>query len=87
TENLPPGYLFLCPLPDFQSDLPACFHVPDCPEYWSLDPSGAESLGLQQARNLGFPDMEFRMEVLGTVWDASVYAGICEFHEAKGFDP
>jgi hypothetical protein len=44
-------------------------------------------LGLQEARNLGLPDMEFRMEVLGTVWDASVYTGICEFHEAKGFDP
>ncbi|KAJ7197712.1 hypothetical protein C8J57DRAFT_1029209, partial [Mycena rebaudengoi] len=50
--------------------------------YWSLDPSGTERLGSEEAERLGFPSFTVRMS-----WDDLVYAGIREFHEAKGFDP
>jgi hypothetical protein len=36
---------------------------------------------------LGFPAIEFKMEVRALSWDANVYDGIRQFHEAKGFDP
>ncbi|KAJ6518120.1 hypothetical protein C8R47DRAFT_6829 [Mycena vitilis] len=61
--------------------------MPDCPAYWSLDPSGAEQLTTDEARSLGFPDIQFRMEVWGRCWDDSVYAAIRQCHEAEGFDP
>ncbi|KAJ6619647.1 hypothetical protein B0H10DRAFT_2025491 [Mycena sp. CBHHK59/15] len=87
THDLPSGYLFLCPLADLQSDLPTCFRIPDCPAYWSLDPSGTARLCPAEARNLGFPDIKFGMEVFGRSWDGGVYDGIRQFHEAKGFVP
>ncbi|KAF8214429.1 hypothetical protein K438DRAFT_1926902 [Mycena galopus ATCC 62051] len=86
-ENLPPGYLFLCPLAEFETDIPGCFAVPDCRAYWSLDPSGAEWLGAEQARTLGLPDINSWVEVWGKYWNSSDYDGICQFHKAKGFDP
>ncbi|KAJ7679474.1 hypothetical protein DFH06DRAFT_1166691 [Mycena polygramma] len=86
TENLPLGYLFLCPSADLQDDF-ACFRLPVCLAYWSLDPSGAGRLTADEARTAGFPDVELRRAVLGTFWDDSVYTGIRQFHEAKGFDP
>ncbi|KAJ7605431.1 hypothetical protein DFH06DRAFT_258029 [Mycena polygramma] len=82
----PLGYLFLCPLDNLQS-APACFRMPDCPAYWSLDPFGAEHLTADEARTLGFPDIQFRMKVWGRCWDHSVYTGIHQFQDAKGFDP
>ncbi|KAJ7252948.1 hypothetical protein C8J57DRAFT_1519741 [Mycena rebaudengoi] len=79
-ENaIPHGYLFLCPLKDLQDSFPSEFRYPACPAYWSLDPSGTERLGSEEAERLGFPSF--------TSWDDLVYAGIREFHEAKGFDP
>jgi hypothetical protein len=39
------------------------------------------------AEDLGFPAIEFKMVVEGLSWDASVYEGIRQLHEAKGFDP
>ncbi|KAJ7679462.1 hypothetical protein DFH06DRAFT_1166668 [Mycena polygramma] len=87
TDNLPPGYLFLCPLADFGSELSACFRKPDCPVYWSLDPFGAELLSADEASALGFPDIDFEMKVVGRTWDDNVYAGIHRFQEAKGLDP
>ncbi|KAJ7884210.1 hypothetical protein B0H14DRAFT_2701046 [Mycena olivaceomarginata] len=86
-ENLPPGYLFLCPATDFGTDVPACLAVPTCPAYWSIDPSGAERLSAEEARTLGFPDIDSWTEVRGMFWDSIVYGGIRQFHEAKGFDP
>ncbi|KAF8168976.1 hypothetical protein K438DRAFT_1615618, partial [Mycena galopus ATCC 62051] len=86
-DTLPPGYLFLCPLADLQWELPTWFQLPDCPAYWSLDPSGTERLSAKAARNLGFPDLRFQMKAVGRFWNDGVYAGIRQFQEAKGFDP
>ncbi|KAJ6532578.1 hypothetical protein B0H19DRAFT_902576, partial [Mycena capillaripes] len=86
-DNLPPGYLFLCPLTEIQSELPGHLRIPACAAYWSCDPSGAECLSAEEAKNAGFPDIEFNMWVLGSSWDDSVYTGIRQFHQAKGFDP
>ncbi|KAJ7168969.1 hypothetical protein C8R46DRAFT_1092955 [Mycena filopes] len=82
----PPGYLFLCPSEAFKTG-PLTFKWPDCPAYWSLDPSGIDRLSTEEATRLGFPSMELRTEVEGRSWNASVYAGLRQFHEAKGFDP
>jgi hypothetical protein len=86
-DNLPPGYLFLCPFREIETDVPGCFHIHDCPAYWSHDPLGAERLSAEEARTLGFPDIDSWMEVRGIFWDSSVYEGVRQFHEAKGFDP
>ncbi|KAJ7811202.1 hypothetical protein B0H14DRAFT_2606665 [Mycena olivaceomarginata] len=48
---------------------------------------GEHRLSKEEARNHGFPDLDFQMECFGTSWDTSVYAGISRFHKAKGFDP
>ncbi|KAJ7168980.1 hypothetical protein C8R46DRAFT_243344 [Mycena filopes] len=82
----PPGYLFLCPLEAFETG-PVTLKWPDCPAYWSLDPLGVEHLSTEEATRLGFPSMELQTQVFGESWDASVYAGLRQFHEAKGFDP
>ncbi|KAJ6553213.1 hypothetical protein B0H19DRAFT_1377830 [Mycena capillaripes] len=86
-DDLPSGYLFLCPLADLQSELPTWFRIPECPAYWSLDASGAERLSDEEARKHGFPDLVFGMEIMGKSWDSSVYAGLHRLQEAKGFDP
>jgi hypothetical protein len=80
------GFLFLCPVTDFQTG-PSSFRWPECPAYWSLDPSGVERLGMDEATALGFPSLRLTTEILGRFWDASVYAGLRQFHRAKGFDP
>ncbi|KAJ7168985.1 hypothetical protein C8R46DRAFT_1218359 [Mycena filopes] len=82
----PPGYLFLCPSEALKAG-PLTFKWPDCPAYWSLDPSGVDRLSTEEAMRLGFPLMEFRTEVFGRSWDASFYAGLRQFQEAKGFNP
>ncbi|KAJ7107466.1 hypothetical protein C8R44DRAFT_554410, partial [Mycena epipterygia] len=84
--NSPNGYLFLCPSQHFQTSA-SSFRFPDRPAYWSLDPSGAQSLRPEEADRLGFPSVKTRTEVWTRSWDASVYAGLRKFHEAKGFDP
>lgn len=86
-ERTPPGYLFLCPLADLRSDTPTSLRVPDCPAYWSLDPSGVEHLTTEEAQALGLPIIVVEMEVIGDSWDGSVYAGLRQFHQGKGFDP
>ncbi|KAJ6577905.1 hypothetical protein B0H19DRAFT_930793, partial [Mycena capillaripes] len=82
----PPGYLFLCPLDDLQDSL-ASFQTPNCPAYWSLDPSGVERLSREEGKNHGFPELKFNMKLWVRSWDDKVYTGIRQFHEAKGFDP
>ncbi|KAF8214578.1 hypothetical protein K438DRAFT_1562395, partial [Mycena galopus ATCC 62051] len=86
-ENLPPGYLFLCPLAELETDIAGCFAIPDCTAYWSIDPSGAERLSVEEARTLGLPEIHSWMEVWGNCWDSSAYDGICQFHKCKGFHP
>ncbi|KAJ6463001.1 exonuclease V [Mycena sanguinolenta] len=60
---------------------------PDHPAYWYLDESGAERLPPEDAINFGFPSFRLSAELGGYSWDASVYAGVRQFHQAKGFDP
>ncbi|KAJ6450190.1 hypothetical protein C8R45DRAFT_1043874 [Mycena sanguinolenta] len=80
------GFLFLCPSDDFRTERISC-KWPDCPAYWSFDPSGAEPLSSQDAVNLGFPSFRLLTKIKGYSWDTSVYAGLRQFHQAKGFDP
>ncbi|KAJ6462938.1 hypothetical protein C8R45DRAFT_785720, partial [Mycena sanguinolenta] len=60
---------------------------PACAAYWSLDPSGVDRLRLQDATRLGFPSFKLIAKAYGRSWDASIYDGLRQFHEAKGFDP
>ncbi|KAJ7724724.1 hypothetical protein DFH07DRAFT_262372 [Mycena maculata] len=85
TQNPPVGYLFTCPGRDFRTGLTS-FRWPNCPTYWSLDPSGAERLSIEEARHLGFPNVQFTTEITGHSWDASVYKGLHQFHTGKKFD-
>ncbi|KAJ7732402.1 hypothetical protein B0H16DRAFT_1581240 [Mycena metata] len=80
------GYLFLCPTKDFRNR-PTSFSWPDCPAYWSLEPSGLDRLSVEQATQFGFPAIELTTQVRGKSWDTSVYIGVRQFHQAKGFDP
>ncbi|KAF7337232.1 hypothetical protein MSAN_02275600 [Mycena sanguinolenta] len=85
----PAGYLFVCPYQDFRSGIKAhthSYHWPACPAYWSLDPSGADRLSTEDARNLGFPAIHIETIMAGKSWDRSVYEGLRQFHEGKAFD-
>ncbi|KAF7374229.1 hypothetical protein MSAN_00305700 [Mycena sanguinolenta] len=84
--DIPPGFLFLCPPKHFQTGK-CSFKWPDCPAHWSLDPSGANRLTPEDAADLGFPSFRLSTEIRGDSWDASVYAGLRQFHSVKGFDP
>jgi hypothetical protein len=85
-QDSPPGYLFLCPAKDLQVGS-SSFRWPDCPASWSLDPEGVQCLSTDEATHLGFPSIQLSMEIEGWYWDASVYTGLRQFHQAKGFDP
>jgi hypothetical protein len=85
-EDPPLGYLFLCPWEDLQVG-PFSFCLPACAAYWSLDPSGTERLSTEESQRLGFPSIQFTIDAQGFSWDASIYAGLRQFHLAKGFDP
>jgi hypothetical protein len=85
-EHCPPGYLFVCPAKDLQIG-PSSFRLPDCPAYWSLDPSGAERLSTEEAAELGFPSIELTTTIWSRSWDTNVYAALRQFHQGKGFDP
>ncbi|KAJ7788646.1 hypothetical protein B0H14DRAFT_3503945 [Mycena olivaceomarginata] len=81
-ENLPAGYLFICPLEDIQCG------IADQPVYyWSLDPSGVEPLTEEEAEQLGFPFFQLEMGAMGKYWDGHIYEGLRQFYEGKGFDP
>ncbi|KAJ7231537.1 hypothetical protein C8J57DRAFT_1730136 [Mycena rebaudengoi] len=74
-------------LQDLQGNSPSEFRYPAWPAYWSLDPSGAQRLGSEEAERLGFPSLTVRMTVDTRSWDDFVYAGIREFYRAKDFNP
>ncbi|KAJ7036912.1 hypothetical protein C8F04DRAFT_1036137 [Mycena alexandri] len=82
----PAGFLFICPREDFRT-APTSFRWPDCAAFWSLDPEGVEVLSTEEAARLGFPSFQLTTKIYGKFWDASVYAGLRKFHQAKGFDP
>ncbi|KAJ6462926.1 hypothetical protein C8R45DRAFT_1220423 [Mycena sanguinolenta] len=86
TQELPPGFLFLCPIEHFRLG-PSSFRCPASPAYWSLDPSGIDRLSPEDATRLGFPYFKLTALAEGAHWDSSVYEGLRQFHEAKGFDP
>ncbi|KAJ7669889.1 hypothetical protein DFH06DRAFT_1083561 [Mycena polygramma] len=85
-QEVPEGFLFLCPADVFRAG-PSSWRWPTCPAYWSLEPSGAHPLRIDEAMKLGFPTLQFRTEARGYSWDSSVYAGLAKFYLAKGFDP
>ncbi|KAJ7211972.1 hypothetical protein C8J57DRAFT_1014799, partial [Mycena rebaudengoi] len=80
-------YLFLCPLAELQAEDMTGFQIPAQPVYWSLDPSGVNRLSDEAAQDLGFPVIKLGVKAILKSWDASVYDGIRQFHEGKGFDP
>ncbi|KAJ7794841.1 hypothetical protein B0H14DRAFT_2468587, partial [Mycena olivaceomarginata] len=83
----PEGYLFLCPPEQFHIGASVSSKWPECPAYWSLHPSGVERLSWEDAASLGFPRIGFLEYARGWSWDARVYEGLRQFHQAKGFDP
>ncbi|KAJ7618873.1 hypothetical protein DFH06DRAFT_85339 [Mycena polygramma] len=85
-EELPTGFLFLCPR-DNLCTAPSSACSPTCPAYWSLDPLGAHPLSTEEAIELGFPAVHYSVDITGRSWDSSVYAGLHQFYLAKGFDP
>ncbi|KAJ6523916.1 hypothetical protein DFH09DRAFT_1190084 [Mycena vulgaris] len=88
-ESTPGGYLFVCPLQDLRSETQNAmeFRSPDQLAYWSLDSSGADRLSPEEAERLGFPKLLLCANVWESCWDESVYDGLRQFHEGKGFDP
>ncbi|KAF7364451.1 hypothetical protein MSAN_01106200 [Mycena sanguinolenta] len=85
-HNPPDGYLFVCSPTDFETGSTS-FRWPDCPAYWSLDPSGGNPLSDEEASSLGFPPIMQETLVYLLSWDETVCAGLRKFDECKGFDP
>ncbi|KAJ7340589.1 hypothetical protein DFH08DRAFT_242902 [Mycena albidolilacea] len=83
----PEGYLFLCPPEQFHIGPSTSCKWPECPAYWSLDSSGVQRLSWDDAASLGFPRIGIMEYVDGRSWDARVYEGLRQFHQAKGYDP
>ncbi|KAF8142410.1 hypothetical protein K438DRAFT_1515007, partial [Mycena galopus ATCC 62051] len=83
----PRGYLFLCPLADLRTMSPTHFRSHVCAAYWSRDALGTEWLSMEQATNLGLPEIVLDIKVWTKNWDSSIYDGIRQFHEGKDFDP
>ncbi|KAF7353114.1 hypothetical protein MSAN_01498700 [Mycena sanguinolenta] len=89
-REIPEGYLFVCPPDDLRTSTEHhanLYQWPACPAYWSLDPSGADRLSTEDARNLGFPAIHIETFMIGVSWDHGVYQGLRRFHEGKGHHP
>ncbi|KAF7376999.1 hypothetical protein MSAN_00117800 [Mycena sanguinolenta] len=82
----PTGFLFLCPEEDFRTS-PSSLCLPARGAYWSLDPSGTDRLSSEDATRLGFPALELTTQAFEDHWDGSIYEGLRQLHQAKGFDP
>lgn len=82
----PEGYLFVCPPENFRTGVDS-FQWPNCPAYWSHDPSGTARLSTEDAKAFGFPVIHIETRVYGCSWDARVYEGLRRFHRGRGFDP
>ncbi|KAK7027656.1 hypothetical protein R3P38DRAFT_3354652 [Favolaschia claudopus] len=80
------GFLFLCPSQSFQVG-PVSFRCPENVGYWSLNPSGGDQLSVEQASELGFPAICVSLSGHGTAWSDTIYTGLRQFHQGKGFDP
>ncbi|KAJ7605161.1 hypothetical protein FB45DRAFT_1042604 [Roridomyces roridus] len=87
-DGIPTGYLFLCPFGHFMTGTDSnTFRWPPRPWFWSRDAAGRSPLSSEEAATQGFPSITLSTELEGYACDASVYAGLREFHAAKGFDP
>ncbi|KAF7334323.1 hypothetical protein MSAN_02377000 [Mycena sanguinolenta] len=89
-RHIPEGHLFVCPPQDFHTNTEPHANLYQwlaCPAYWSLDPSGAAHLSMEDTRILGFPAIHIETGMSGYSWDHSIYQGLRRFHEGKGFDP
>ncbi|KAJ7248995.1 hypothetical protein C8J57DRAFT_1357392 [Mycena rebaudengoi] len=82
----PQVYLFVCPADSLQIGL-CSFRWPECPAYWSFDRTGSTRLSTEEATRLGLPKIRLEAHITGLYWDASVYAGLRQLHQGKGFDP
>ncbi|KAK7027662.1 hypothetical protein R3P38DRAFT_3354663 [Favolaschia claudopus] len=80
------AFLFLCP-PESYRVGPASFKCPECVGYWSFDPSGVDRLSEAKACELGFPAIYVSMRSWGQGWSDTIYTGLRQFHQGKGFDP
>ncbi|KAJ7094193.1 hypothetical protein C8R44DRAFT_718602, partial [Mycena epipterygia] len=85
-EEIPEGYLFLCPVEHLRDDDGRWLSNPECPVYWSLDPSGNQRLSPEEASGRGFPALKLQAIVWMKSWDESIYEALSRFHAAKGFD-
>ncbi|KAJ7094157.1 hypothetical protein C8R44DRAFT_552109, partial [Mycena epipterygia] len=83
----PEGYLFLCPAEHLRDENGRWLPNPECPAYWSLDPSGNQRPSPEEALGLGFPSLKLEMHVALNSWHKGVYEALSRFHAAKGFDP
>ncbi|KAF8146349.1 hypothetical protein K438DRAFT_524909 [Mycena galopus ATCC 62051] len=83
---LPNGYLFLCPLENFQTP-EGLFQHADAHAYWSLDPSGTPRLSLAESIKCGFPAPQLKLRVSVCSWKWYPSYALRQFHLAKGFDP
>ncbi|KAF7337212.1 hypothetical protein MSAN_02273600 [Mycena sanguinolenta] len=83
---VPEGYLFVCPADNFRIGQHS-FKCPDCPAYWSLDPSGAVPLSPDDAKILGFPIIHTETLLCRNFWNKDFYEGLRQFHAGKGFNP
>ncbi|KAJ7624667.1 hypothetical protein FB45DRAFT_1060908 [Roridomyces roridus] len=86
-ENLPTGYLFLCPARAFTVDGRGHYTIPNCPAYWSLDPSGEPPLTAEEASKLGFPELRLQLTIAVLRWSDMDYAESTNFMPAKAIIP
>ncbi|KAJ7679409.1 hypothetical protein DFH06DRAFT_954678, partial [Mycena polygramma] len=55
--------------------------------YWSPDAAGIEVLSTEEAAERGFPSIQRKMHTWLQSWEGSVYDGLRQLHQSKGFDP
>jgi hypothetical protein len=84
-EEIPCGYLFLRPETDFRIGV-SSFRWPDCPTYWSRDPSGVQRLSTEEAERLGYPSIELTLLACGRQSSDGISAGLRQFHRGQGFE-
>ncbi|KAJ6464417.1 hypothetical protein C8R45DRAFT_1174560 [Mycena sanguinolenta] len=88
--HIPEGYLFVCPPQDFRISTEShanLYQWPDCPAYWSLDPSGADRLNTEDARILGFPEIHIedsRLPLVGRPGITAFMKGCENFTRRQG---
>ncbi|KAJ7223415.1 hypothetical protein GGX14DRAFT_387734 [Mycena pura] len=64
-DNIPRGFIFLCPMSDIRMENNTVLQDLDSVAYWSLDPSGIEHLSTEDASDLGYPSIELKMTARG----------------------